>query len=145
MIPNYINQDIWEHMSIQVGNDNIVIGGDRPNITADIEWGLSKSEFGYSIMERDDTTGDYEVTFYFLDEETKEVVKYENKSLPIPKGPRVSDDTDNDDETTPPAVPTEGDPTEAPNSSDTPYNSFGLSLVIALLLASISSFGFGPC
>jgi hypothetical protein len=40
LIPNYINQDIWEHVSIQVGNDHIVsVSGDRPNITADIEGG----------------------------------------------------------------------------------------------------------
>jgi hypothetical protein len=143
LIPNYINQDIWEHLSIQVGNDQIVsVSGDRPNITADIEWGLSKSQFGYSIMERDDMTGDYEVTFYFLDEDTKEVSKYENKSLPIPKGPRAS--YDDDDETVPPAAPTEGDPTISgtPSWTHNPYKGFGLGMV-TVVLASIISFGFG--
>ena len=47
------------------------------------------------MMERNDETLDYEVSFYFLNSDTKEIELYQEASLAIPRGPRVPSAEDN--------------------------------------------------
>mmetsp|Transcript_1925 Transcript_1925/g.3473 ORF Transcript_1925/g.3473 Transcript_1925/m.3473 type:complete len:175 (-) Transcript_1925:247-771(-) len=82
LIPNYVEQDIWTSLRVEVGRDGLGIFGD-------IEWGLAKSEYGYAIMDRNANTNDYEVNFYFYNGDTGLVELLEDNSLMIPKGPRV--------------------------------------------------------
>jgi hypothetical protein len=81
MIPNFVDQDSLARIKLEVGQPEL-------NIAATVKRGITMSQFGYGIMERNDDNMDYDVTFYGLDETTREVGVLDF-SMTIPKGPRV--------------------------------------------------------
>ena len=103
----------------------VEVAGETIKMAGDIEWGLSISKYGYTIMERNDTTGDYVGTFYFLNEETLEVEAYENRTITIPKGPRVG--SSDESETDGSEEATEETPTEASEETPTEASTSGPS------------------
>ncbi|KAL3765302.1 hypothetical protein ACHAW5_006087 [Stephanodiscus triporus] len=88
LIPNWVNQDSLTRIKLEVGQPEL-------NIVATVKRGITMSQFGYGIMERNDGM-DYDVTFYGLDETTRKVGVLDF-SMTIPKGPRVPYPLDTND------------------------------------------------
>ena len=85
LINNYVNQDSLSRIRLEVGRPEL-------GMSATVKRGITKSKFGYGIMERNARMG-YDVAFYALDQTTHEV-GMEDFNMTIPAGPRVvpSDD-----------------------------------------------------
>jgi hypothetical protein len=85
LIKNYVNQDSLSRIRLDVGRPEL-------GMSATVKRGITKSQFGYGIMERNAHMG-YDVAFYALDQTTREV-GMEDFNMTIPAGPRVvpSDD-----------------------------------------------------
>jgi hypothetical protein len=112
MIPNYIEQDVFPHIKIDVGREGV-------NYTGIVERGITMSKFGFGIMERADDLSGYEVAFYAFNDDTRAVDPIDF-TLWIPKGPRKG--LPNDDGTADPVTPepSSDDPVAPEPSSDDP-------------------------
>jgi hypothetical protein len=82
MIKNYINQDAWPGIVVQVG-------ANTSRFMGIVESGLSAADmYGYAVMERNSSNGRYHVKFRSLNMSMMEMVTL-NYQVEIPKGPRV--------------------------------------------------------
>lgn len=118
LIENYVNQDAIPGVVLEVGRDR--------SYTGVVEKGITSSAYGFGIMERNDETGDYDVTFYNLDMKTQELVDVDF-AMTIRKGPRVKSTSDSPDDDNSSA-------TEAPAPNDTSagQSSLGSALILPI-------------
>eukprot|EP00550_Attheya_septentrionalis_P010292 CAMPEP_0198288844 /NCGR_PEP_ID=MMETSP1449-20131203/7220_1 /TAXON_ID=420275 /ORGANISM="Attheya septentrionalis, Strain CCMP2084" /LENGTH=662 /DNA_ID=CAMNT_0043987061 /DNA_START=151 /DNA_END=2136 /DNA_ORIENTATION=+ len=88
-IPNYVNQDIFPYLQLQVGQET---DNGSTLFQGRVEKGISDSRmFGFALMDRNTDTKNYDVTFLSLNRTTSipKLVELEFQ-LTIKKGPRVT-------------------------------------------------------